>query len=577
MEATLFTNFALVIIIATLICALMRLLRQPLMIGYIITGIIAGPQILGIIQDDPAITIFSQFGIAFLLFLVGIGLDPLVLKQLGKKVLAAGLCQIALTFLIGMGLSSLLGFSLISSVFLSLAMTFSSTIIVMKLLTDKNDLEGLHARISIGILLIQDLVAMAVMLVIGALKEGGSFSSMILQVLGTGALLIAVLAVVAVYALPRLMPIVASSQEFLALFSIAWLLLVSALFSMGRFSLEMGALLAGVALSVSPYRYEMSSKVKPLRDFFVLLFFVTLGSQMIIGSLSGSWGRIAVFSAFVLIGNPLIVFAVMCFLGYTSRTAFLSGLTMANISEFSLVLLALGIQGQYIGKGILSLVTTVGLITIAGSTYLVKYGDRLYELASPLLRRCERQEARKEITGKFREETATVVLFGYNRIGHDLYKSLKAITKRVIVVDFNPDTIKTLSSQGIHCRYGDAGDRELLNDLHLENAKLICSTVPGEETNRLLIRHVRAINKRAIVLTVSHQIDEALRLYKDGASYVLMPHFLGGSYAAKLIERHGLAPTKFRKEKWGHIKHLKMRKRLGHERPAIGKHGAWKG
>ena len=577
MEATLFTNFALVIIIAALICALMRLLRQPLMIGYILTGVITGPQILGILKDDPAITIFSQFGIAFLLFLVGIGVNPLVLKQLGKNLAIAGFGQILFTGVVGFGISKALGFSIPSSILLGLGLTLSSTIVVMKLLTDKNDLETLHARISIGILLIQDLVAMVAMLIIGSMADGATLASTTIQVLGIGALLVIVLGVVAVYVLPRIMPRIASSQEFLSLFSVAWLLLVASLFSMARFSLEMGALLAGVALSLSPYRYEMSSKVKPLRDFFILLFFVALGSQLVLGPLSGSVGTIIILSLFVLVGNPLITFLLMCFQGYTSKTAFLAGLTMANISEFSLVLVALGIKGGLTDASVLSLLTTVGLITIAGSTYLVKYGDRLYIALSPMLKHCQRLMQKDDGPMDGSVNPPDVVLFGYNRMGHDLLKALRAITKKVVVVDFNPETIKSLSAKNIACRYGDAADRDLLNDLGLESARLVCSTIPNEETNLLLIRHVRQINKRAIVLAVSHQIDEALRLYKEGASYVFMPHFLGGVYAAKLIEKHGLMPKRFQKEKKGHIKHLKLRKRLGHEQPVIGKRGVWKG
>lgn len=571
MEQSLFTNFAVVIIIATVICAVMRLLRQPLIMGYIITGLISGPQLLGIIKDDVAFGIFSQFGIAFLLFLVGIGLDPLVLKGLGRSILVAGFGQILTTFVAGLVVTLALGYSFVPAAFLSIGLTFASTIIVVKLLSDKNELETLPGRISIGILLIQDLVALVIMLVIGSIENSSSLWSTVIQVLGTGALLIAVLAVISVWVLPRLMPKVASSQEFLTLFSIAWLLMISALFSTARFSLEMGALLAGVALSMSPYRFELSAKVKPLRDFFVLLFFVLLGSQMMIGSLSEHLVAIVVLSLFVLVGNPLIVLVIMCRIGYTSRAAFLAGLTMANVSEFSLVLFGIAINSQLIDKELLSLLTTVALITIAGSTYMVKYGEKIFHVALPFFKLFERLGNRTDECGHEKKcSSPDVVLFGYNRIGHDLLRALRQITKKVLVVDFNPDTIKMLSAKGVLCQYGDGGDRELLNDLNLDRTRLVCSTIPNEETNRLLIRHIRAVNKRAIILAVSHQIDEALRLYKDGATYVLMPHFLGGTYAAKLIERHGLVPHRFKKEKAGHIKHLKMRRLLGHDNPHPG-------
>ena len=568
-----FIELSIIIGITVLIAGIMKLLKQPLIIGYILTGIIVGPRLLNIISSTETISILSHIGIALLLFIVGLSLSPRVIKEVGKVSSITGVGQVIFTSLIGFFICKLLGFSIVVSVYVAIALTFSSTIIIMKLLSDKGDIRTLYGKISIGFLIVQDLIAIIILMVISSIPAGFNFANLVFGTILKGFGLLVLLFLVGIYILPKVTKIIAKSQEFLLLFSIGWCLALASLFHYLNFAMETGALIAGITLSLSPYRYEISSKMRPLRDFFVVLFFILLGSQMGFADVSLYIIPIIIFSAFILIGNPLIVMTLMGLLGYTKRNSFLAGLTVAQISEFSLILIALGVKVGHLSNEILSFVTAIGLITIAGSSYMIIYANKIYPHISKYLKIFERKGSKVDEHKYHKEGIYDIILFGYNRIGYDLLESFKKIKKKFLVVDYNPETIISLAKEGTDCRYGDASDSELLNELNFSKAKMIYSTIPDFDTNILLINKIKECNKKAIIIVVSHQIDEAIELYDKGATYVIMPHFLGGRYASTLIEKHGLDFDKFLNEKITHIEHLRKRKQIGHEHPRHIGHG----
>jgi len=564
-----FIEISVIIGITVLIAGIMRLFKQPLIIGYIIAGIVVSPYFLDIIRSTETIAIFSQIGVAFLLFIVGLSLSPKVIKEVGKVSLITGIGQIIFTSFIGFFISRLLGFSVIVSLYIAIALTFSSTIIIMKLLSDKRDLDKLYGKISIGFLLVQDLFVVILLIIVSSFSEKSGVSSLTLGVVLGGILLIGFLVLISIYILPKLSKLFAQSQEFLFLFSVGWGLGLAALFHHIGFSMEIGALIAGVALSASPYHYEISSKMKPLRDFFIILFFILLGSQMAFGDITQFIIPAIIFSLFILIGNPLIVMILMGFLGYKKKVGFQAGLTVAQISEFSLIFVALGVSVGHLNNEILSLVTTVGLITIGSSTYLILYSDKIYSYLSKYLSIFERKNVKK--TKRDGLKDYDVILFGYNRIGYDILQSFKKLKKKFLVVDYNPETISKLTEEGIKCRYGDVDDNEFLDELNLDEVKMVVSTVPDIETNLLLIDKIRNLNKKVIIMVVSHNIKETNVLYNHGATYVIMPHFLGGSHASMMISKYGIHVNKFLEEKKKHLKQLKRKEELDHEHPKVDK------
>ncbi len=563
-----FTELSIILFLTVLISAVMHFLKQPLIIGYILSGIIAGPVVFNIVQSADTFSTFAQMGITFLLFMVGLNLNFRVIGDVGKTSLLTGIGQVVFTSLIGYSIIRfLLGFSNIISIYLAIAITFSSTIIIMKLLSDKKDLEALYGRISIGFLIVQDLIAIFVLTLISSIQRGNSVTGFAFESVMKGVGSIIVLILISLYIFPHMTKLIAKSQEFLMLFAISWCFAVASVFSYLNLSIEAGALLAGISLSMTPNHYEISYKMRPLRDFFIILFFVLLGSQMVFASISQYIMPAILLSAFILIGNPLIVMTLMGLLGYTKRNSFLAGLTVAQISEFSLILIALGVKMGHLTGEIISLITLIALITIAGSTYMIIYSNQLYRLLSRYLTLFERPGKKIDEHKYHKDENYDIILFGHDDIGYDITTSLKKIKKKFLIIDYNPKVIINLFKEGYDCKYGDVNDTELLDELNFSKTKMVISTIPAIDTNLLLIRKVKDVNKDAIISVVAQQIDDALKLYDAGATYVIMPHFLGGRQASTLIENNQLSLSGFLNEKVAHIENLKLRKSMGHEHP----------
>jgi len=568
-----FFQIGLMFIIAALLAYAAKLLKQPLITAYIAAGIIISQYSLNIIEDTSIISTMAEIGVVFLLFITGLGLSPMIMKGFGKISLFTGIGQVLFTSIIGFFILYLFGFSVVESVYIAVALTFSSTIIIMKLLSDKGETETLHGRIAIGFLIVQDIIAMFILMVISSVSEGAGVQGILLNVVIKASVILFALALTAYYVMPQVMSRIAKSQEFLLIFSVAWCLGLSILFRNLGFSIELGALLAGVTLSVSTYRHEISSRLRPIRDFFLVIFFIYLGSNLIFTNISFHTIAIVALSLFILVGNPLIVMAIMGAFGYSRRTGFMAGLTVAQISEFSLILVALGVKLGHLSAEILSLVTIIGIITIAGSVYMVTYSSKIYPKVSRFLKIFEIAKRRKEGLPSGLPETRPydVILFGHNRMGFSLLNKMKDLKMRLLVVDFDPNTINSLEQRRINCVYGDVQDVEFLGTLDFRKTWLIISTIPEIETNRLLLEYTKARNRSVIAFVTSHNIEEAFQLYKEGADYVILPHFLGGERVSSLIEEIKGDHKKLNITKLEHITDLKTRMELEHVHPREGR------
>lgn len=562
-----FIHLAIILAIAFVVSYVLRMFKQPIIIGYIIAGMIISPFILNFGASKEVIQIFSEFGIAFLLFIVGLHMNPKVIKEIGAVSLLVGLCQVIITFILGFAVSIfLLGWGTVASIYVGIALAFSSTIVIMKLISDKKQLDSLYGKISIGILILQDLVAAIVLMVVSSMSSGAGSGASILKSLLGGIGLIILLFLMGFFILPRLTRSIAKSQELLFLFSITWAFVIAGLFIYLGLSLEMGALVAGIVLSLSPYSIEISSKIRPLRDFFLIIFFIILGLNVQISNINEIIFPAIILSIVALILKPIMLMAFMAMMGYTKRTNFMVGTTLAQISEFSLIVLALGVSIGHIAPEILYTLTLTGIITITISTYMINYSNEFYKALSRPASIFEKKEVRrkKRIRKKY-----NAILFGYNRIGFSILNSLKKIRKKYLVIDFNPDTIASLSKMRIPALYGDSYDSDLLEELPLDKIQIAISTMPDLETNELLIETIRNVNPKCIIIARAHTIKDAFNLYKKGANYVLTPHFLGGEYVAKMIKDMKLDPKDYEKEKESHIKMLEARLEKGHEHPNV--------
>lgn len=452
---SIFYEIAVLLTVAAAIGLVGHLLRQPLIVSFIVVGIIAGPSVLDLIRSDDSVGVLAQLGIALLLFLVGIKLDIKLVQSLGMVSLLTGLGQVAFTSFFGFFIALALGFDAITSVYIAVALTFSSTIIIVKLLSDKREIDSLHGRIALGFLIVQDIVVVFAMIALSALGVGGQEDAGVqdvLMVLAAGVVMVILVVLFIRFAATPLTSMLAGSPELLITFSIAMAAAFAAIGDIFGVGKELGGLLAGVALASTPYRDAISARLASLRDFLLLFFFVALGSQLDLSLIGENIPAAVVFSLFVLIGNPIIVMVIMGVMGYRKRTGFLAGLTVAQISEFSLIFMAMGLAIGHVDEQALGLVTLVGLITIGASTYMITYSHRLYPLLEPVLGIFERKTLQPAENGEAEAAKGRhdVILLGLGRYGGAIAQRLIKNDISALGADFNPSAVRTARARAAY-------------------------------------------------------------------------------------------------------------------------------
>lgn len=531
-----FYETAFVLLISAVVGAIGLRLRQPLIVAFIAVGILVGPSVFGWITPSEEMELFAHLGISLLLFVVGLKLDLHLIRSMGPVALATGLGQVAFTSIVGFLLALLLGFTPLTALYIAVALTFSSTIIIVKLLSDKREIDSLHGRIALGFLIVQDLVVVLVMIGLSALGGEGNLSlgMTLLQLVLKGGLLLLGVGGLMVTVLPKLLHYLAKSQELLLVFAIAWAVSLAALSEILGFSSEVGAFLAGISLASTSYREAIGARLVSIRDFLLLFFFVNLGSQLDLSLLGAQIVPALVLSVFVLIGNPTIVMAIMGYMGYRKRTSLLAGLTVAQISEFSLILAALGLSLGHIDEETVGLITLVGLITIGLSTYLILYSHILYQRLSPALSIFERQIPHREEAddADYAAEGADVIVYGLGRYGGWLVNSLASKGLEVHGVDFDPENVRRWRKQGFSAHYGDAEDPEYPSHLSLTGVKWVISSIPGLKVNRTLqhaLRHQGYQGKLAV--TVHNDQEDAVFQTSD-VDLILRPFVDAAEQAA---------------------------------------------
>ena len=513
------------------------LLRQPLVVSFIAAGILAGPGALGLVQSTEMIAVLGQIAVAVLLFLVGLKLDVKLVRNLGAVAVATGLGQVGFTAVVGFLLCLVMGIDPLSSVYIAVALTFSSTIIIVKLLSDKHEIDSLHGQIALGFLIVQDIFVILAMVVVSALGFGGGEGETGLQeilLLAGGALaLMAFVWVFVRWIANPLMGLIARSQELLVIFAVGWAAGLAALADVIGLGQELGGLMAGVSLASTPIRDAIGARLAPLRDFLLLFFFIGLGAGLDLSTLGAQVAPAAVLSVFVLVGNPLIVLAILGFMGYRKRTGFLAGLTVAQISEFSLIFMAMGIALGHVDEGAMGLVTLVGLVTIALSVYMITWSHKLYVLCEPFLGVFERSAPYRENgdSAPAEGEGPDVVILGLGRFGCRIGQGLKERGLEVLGVDFDPEALKTWREQGMTAQFGDATDPEFVAHLPLARVRAVISAMPRGRGNVLseadtqpaLLHALKAAGYRgevAVTVTRGAEADA----YRDlGATLVLSP------------------------------------------------------
>ncbi len=558
-----FFQIATIIIVSTFFAYIARLLKQPFIPVYIITGLMLGP-VLKLVTDVHAIATLSEIGVAFLLFVVGLEIEIDKLKNVGRVIIIGSVIQITFLFLSGFLMGNILHFTFNDTIYLAFLFSFSSTMVVVKILSDKGEINTLHGKIIIGILLVEDFFAILALSVlkgnVGALSALG-FS------LVKGVLLVASALFFTKVLFPQMFGFAARNSELLFSLSLSVCFgFAIVAYSLG-FSIAIGAFLAGITLANLPYNLEIIARIKPLRDFFSILFFATLGMELTPVSVKSLIGvALLIISVFIII-KFFIVSSILMLFRYTRRTAILTAMSLLQISEFSLILIDQGFKLGQISQNLVAIAIITAIITITLSTYFMNYDTKVYSLISKPLSYIKKLPGEKE-EEKVPAKSYSAILIGLNRIGYGVVKTLKKIHESVIVIDYNPDVIKRLKRWNVDCLYADIGDSEIVKGLNVEKTRIVVSTVSDMSDNVYLIQKLREKNPLLMIIVTAETVDDALELYSKGADYVIVPRFLGGQHVSMLIDSISSDVRKLLAEKINHIRELKARKKRSSLFPA---------
>jgi Kef-type K+ transport system membrane component KefB len=539
-EYQLLVNLGFIAIIAAVFALLGKLVRMPTIVCYILAGIVLGP-ILHLVELDHSLELISELGIALLLFLVGLELSLEKIKDLGRVALILGSLQVLLTAAGGYLLAQLMGFTVLESLFLGAAVTFSSTVVVIKLLDQKGVMRQLYARISVALFLSQDIVVIAALTLLSSFSGAepvapGTMLYNLAKALGCMAVLLTSVLVAARYLLPRPFAWAARSQDTVFIWALCWCFFIVLLAHQFHLSVEIGAFLAGIAIAQLPIHEDLHRRLHPLMTFFIAIFLVTLGIKMDFNDLASILAYAVGLSLFVLLVKPLIVFSILTGMRYSEYTAFQAAVATAQVSEFAFILLALGAAKGLIGSNIVALGGMIGLLTIATSAYLVQYSEPLYDhirtwklLNLIKIKRNPDPEVQLNCVDH-------IVVIGMNTLGREIVRRLIKKGERVLAIDTDPEKLKGL--EPADTLIGNIEYQSVIEEIGLRKARMVVSALQIESVNQLLAYRCRSLNVPCSIHAFSVSVvDDLLDL---DAAYLLMPSADGVTEQHKLMEAEGL-------------------------------------
>ena len=552
-QHSLLSNIGLVFIIATAFAFIAKFLKQPLILAYLVAGVVIGPEIgFAWVQDENTIELISEIGLILLLFIIGLEIDLKKLLSAGRTVLITGIGQFLLCVGLGIGLALLMGFTPAGGnfdwLYLAVTLALSSTLVVVKLLYDKSELTTLPGRITLGVLLFQDIWAIVFLALQPNLHD--PHLGTLLESLVKGAGLVLMTLGLGWYVLPRLFSFAAKVPEIMLIAALAWCFLVSGAADWLGLSREMGALIAGVSMSTFPYNLDVIAKVINIRDFFVTLFFVALGMKIPQPTVTMVTAAIGM-SLFVLASRLLSVFPVLYWLGNGLRASLIPSVNLAQMSEFSLIIASLGLALKHISPELVATLTFVFAITSVLSTYLIAYNHEIQRrLALVLLKLGFTSGADNDDVTEAAEAANSIVFLGCFReassILHEIELRAKetendGILAQILVIDFNPHVLQELKRRGIKCLYGDVAHMDTLHHAHIHSARIVACTISDDilrGTNNLrLLRQARRLCPHARVITAADNLPSAIELYEQNADFVYIARLHSAHYMAELITR----------------------------------------
>lgn len=537
-------DIGIAVIAATVLGLLALFLRQPIILGYLIAGALVGPELgFSLIHEAESIEIISEIGLILLLFVIGLEMRIGELLSAGRQLLFAGLGQFPLCVGLGVGLFLLTGYSFsgqghMDGLYLALVCGLSSTAIVVKLLYDKFELDTLAGRLTIGVLVIQDVYAILVLAFQPNFSDPQAWP--IIKALLASALLLTAGFVISSWVLRRIFTAIAKSPELVVATSIGWCALVAGAAGAMGLSIEMGALVAGLSISAFPYSLHVTAKTLPLRDFFLTLFFLSLGMKIT----APRWdlvGPVVLVVSFVIASRFLSIYPLLALAGTGRRTCFITSLNLAQLSEFALVIATLGVGLGHVKPDIIGVLVYAMAITAVLSSYSIRGSHVLHRWFERVLKGVGLGTQRIEAGEAASSEQHAVVLLGFHRSARELVDQLEAIRPgllaKLLVVDYNTEVLAELKKRGVAVAFGDLASADTLHHVHLGHARLIISTIPDmllKGTDNLsLVKTCRALAPEAHIIAIADHAEHQQRLHQAGASSVILHYAL---VAERLVE-----------------------------------------
>ena len=541
-------DIGVAILTATVLGLIAHWLKQPILLGYLVAGALCGPQLgFGLIHGGESIQVISEIGLILLLFIIGLEMNVKALLAAGKQLLVAGFGQFLICAAVGSGFFALLGYGLKGAssdgLYLALMCGLSSTAVVVKMLYDKNELDTLPGRMTLGVLVIQDIYAIFI-LAFQTNFANPTVGPIVKALLGTAALVVAGF-LVSKFVLRHIFASIAKAPEMVVAVSIGWCAAVAFAASSMSLSKEMGALVAGLSIAAFPYSVHVTAKTLPLRDFFLTLFFMSLGMKVTPLSWSVA-GMTAVIVAFVVASRFLSIYPLLAMTGAGRRTAFITSLNLSQISEFSLVIASLGVIYKHIAPGTVAVTIYAMAVTCVLSTYAMRYNHALYLVFDRLMSRLGRGSTAGDPTGDVdAHDHRPIAMLGFHRTARALVDALAKrspeMLSKIRVVDFNPETLAELRDRGVAGTFGDIASLDTLHHAHLHDARLVLCTIPDmllKGTDNLeLVKTCKAAAPDAMVIATADGTAHEQELIAAGAGHAIKPYDLAGERLAELLGR----------------------------------------
>src|SRR3989338_4669504 len=539
-----FIQLAIILGLCSVLGYIVVRFKLPLLIAYLIGGLMIASSAIFDPRASEVLNFLPEIGIAFVLFLIGMELDFREIKSLGKPILIAGTLQIFITTIIGASLARVLGFGDVESWYLGVGLAFSSTILVVKLVIDKKDEGSLYGKLAVGILILEDLLAVLLLVILtvssSVLGTGLQKAFPLLALILKAFLLFGLVFVFSRFILPSVFKTVSRQNELLFITALAWCFIYISFAILLGFSVVIGAFLAGMALANSPFHYQIQGRIKPLREFFVALFFVYLGTQVNFSGIGKIYPLTILFTTYTLLIKPTIFLLILGIFGFRKHTMFQTALSLTHISEFSLIVLLVGFKLGAISQSALTTIALSTVLSMIIASVMITHSTRLYKRLNKTIGFFERKNYNHALERwrNYQDLKGFVIVIGARKVGGEIVKLLKRENMPQIVLEMNPHQVEILLKEKIPVLYGDMGDPEVLDGLNLQNARMVISTSASEEDNKLLLEELKSRHINVPVIVRAETADEAQNLYHAGADFVIIPEILAGDFLVEKLKEH---------------------------------------